>query len=143
MTLLERDEKENGAKKKEEGEQLSLGEAKPLQLTPDKKSKPAQKDGPLVIEPKKLSKISSKGTVEQKEDKKENKEKMFIPPRATEAKLEIPVETEDKGSPFFKFLFIFSLVLIAVGAGLLLLPILNISVPTFLAPAIDFVNKLL
>lgn len=125
------DEKEKG---KKEGEKLSLGEAKPLRIEP-KEAKLVQKDIPPATGAEKPIEVAPKETMKKKE------EKMVISPKLPETRKEMPLKTEGKSSPFFKFLFVLSLVFMAVAVGLLLLPLLNISIPPFLTSAINFVSS--
>ena len=69
------------------------------------------------------------------------KEPSIPPARPDKAKVALPVEKK-KASPFFSFLFILSILLILTAIGILLLPILEIPIPTFLNPALRFAGKI-
>ncbi len=123
---LSREDKGQKKDKKEEKKPL-LREGGALRIEPKRTT---------GLKPKELNEVPSRETVEGQEE-------AIVPPRLAGAGTEMPFKkTKGKHRPFFRFLFILSLIFMMVTAGLLLLPILDISIPDFLTPAVEFVNKL-
>ncbi len=133
-TLSAPDEKEK-EEKREKKEPL-LGDAKPLRIEP-RKVEAVQKSISPAAEPGKPIEVSPRETMKMKEEKK------FIHSEGVKTELGAPLKTEVKRSPFFRCLFVLSLILVGAAVGLLLLPIFSSSIPTFLTPLINFADKLL
>ena len=128
-TFLSQDDKGKG--KGEEKKSL-LKEEEPLRIKP-REVKSVSEDILPVIEPKRPPGVSPKETLEKKT------EKTVAPPVLTQAKIGTSPKTEGKSSPFFRFLFILSFAFMALALGLLLLPLLNISIPPFLNSVINLI----
>ena len=111
-----------------------LREEKPLRIEP-KKVKPVQKSTSPVAGQEKSLEVSPRETIKKKE------EKTLIPPGVAATKL--GPKAEGKRSPFFRCLFVLSLIFVGAAVGLLLLPIFKNSIPSFLTPLINFADKLL
>lgn len=133
-TLSAPDEK--GKEDKKEKKEPLLGDEKPLRIEP-RKVEAVQKSTSPMAEPEKPVEVSPRETMKMKE------EKTFISPKGSKTELGASLKTETKRSPFFRYLFVLSLILVGAAVGLLLLPIFSSSIPTFLTPLINFADKLL
>lgn len=134
-------------KPSEEGKVLPLGEEKPIRIEP-KEVKPSPPplekmvEMPRIVEeekrPEETIEIIKPEEVPTEVGKKEEVKEgaPIAPARPARAEVALPMEKEKKASPLFSLLFIFSLLLMLVAVGILLLPILKVPIPEFLKPAL-------
>lgn len=115
-----------------QGDKDKEEERKSLRAEPGE-VKPALRDISPIIEPKRPIKVPLKKT-------QENKEETVVSPMSAQAKIGASPKRETKSSPFFSFLFVLSLVFMAVALSLLLLPLRHVSIPPFLNSVINLVS---
>ncbi|RII01119.1 hypothetical protein B9J77_00880 [candidate division NPL-UPA2 bacterium Unc8] len=80
--------------------------------------------------------------IEPIESEDEAKAEPGVEPEREELVLFGPRELAPRKSPFFIFLSLLSLVIILASIGILVLPVLDIAIPEFIKPVVDFVSGL-
>lgn len=98
---------------------------------------PIEEPVPAVDEGLRIEPIES-----EDEAKAEPEVEPGVEPEREELVLFGPRELAPRKSPFFIFLSLLSLVIILASIGILVLPVLDIAIPEFIKPVVDFVSGL-